>query len=219
MATDMTWVALLRCGGPAAPVQPSGTGERAVRGAEGAGSRAAPRDGGPPPHASAARVAPPDGPALDSAHPPSVDALRLAALIADQPLPSDRLPGAAPPTTSPVPQERTSPALPDGLGATDLQYYVEQICTTAVHRSDPFPGLTTGRLRQLLAPGHKSLAALLLVWCDHAGVLAPPVSAATPLRHPRALLHSVPQELAARLRATPLPTADEVAAALHGGAP
>jgi hypothetical protein len=111
------------------------------------------------------------------------------------------------------------PALPDGLAATDLQYYVEQICTTTVHRSDPFPGLTTGRLRPLLAPAHKSLAPLLLVWCDRAGVLAPPVSAAAPLRHPRALLQATPQELAARLRATPLPTADEVAAALQGGAP
>jgi hypothetical protein len=117
-----------------------------------------------------------------------------------------------------VPQEVAWPALPDGLGAADLHAYVEQICSTVAHRSDPFPGLTTGRLRQLLAPAHKPLAPLLLVWCDRAGVLAPPVSATEPFRHPRALLQPTPQGLAARLRATPLPTTAEVAAALQGGA-
>ena len=135
----------------------------------------------------------------------SVDAARLAALLDGEPAADGQPAPAARPVAPPEVGEPHWPPLPGRMFGTDLRRLMEQILASAAITDGPFPGLTVGRLRQLLEPGQRVLAEPLLLWLDRAGVLAVPVKVDEPLRHPRPLLSRDPAWIAERLRATPAP--------------
>lgn len=78
-------------------------------------------------------------------------------------------------------------------------------------------GHTRRTIAALLREPHKEHAALLLLWLDHAGVLGAPTDSSQPYRYPRPLLLQDSGLLAERLRATPLPDINALAAAKGHG--
>lgn len=108
------------------------------------------------------------------------------------------------------------PAGPGDMHAAALARLVPQLLHEPTLRSERKgqAGLTKGRLVGLRVPGlTEPVARALMVWFDAAGVLAPPQDSQGPWRAPRPFVTDDLDQIAARLRATPLPTADAVQAA------
>lgn len=110
---------------------------------------------------------------------------------------------------------RSWPAGPGALGPQALEALVRRIVADPAFtegRQRSQVGLTRRRLEQL--PGVSAdIAGALMVWFGDAGVIAGPYSPARPWATPRPLVECEPAAIAARLSATPLPTAEQVAAA------
>jgi len=125
--------------------------------------------------------------------------------------------GGEPEGHSAAPERDGSP-WPHGPGALHpqaLRELVERMVASPVLTAGQQAsqiGLTRRRLEQL--PGvTPDLARALLVWFDAAHVIADPYHPDRPWVSPRPLLDLDPQAIAARLRATPLPSAEAIAAA------
>jgi hypothetical protein len=67
------------------------------------------------------------------------------------------------------------------------------------------PGITRSRLRTLLPEHRKAQVDAVLQWLEAAQVLAPPITPASPFRHPRRLASTTVPELLGNLNATPHP--------------
>ncbi len=67
------------------------------------------------------------------------------------------------------------------------------------------PGITRSRLRTLLPEHRKAQVDAVLQWLEAARVLAPPITPASPFRHPRRLASTTAAELLGNLNATPHP--------------
>src|SRR4051794_30491722 len=136
---------------------------------------------------------------------PSAAALRLAALLdggSGDSIPITTGLGAA---VMRADDNAGWPAMGEMMSSRDVQTLVEHIVADATITTAPFAGLTARRLRELLQPGHRPLAPVILAWFDAAGLLAAPVSAAEPFRHPRALRSRDPLSIASWLATTPVP--------------
>jgi hypothetical protein len=109
-------------------------------------------------------------------------------------------------TDHPIPDTAAGEAgwamLPGSIHPAELRRLIERLLADPSVAAGPFPGLTVQRLRALLEPGHRSLAAEVLVWLDQAGLLEAPASAAEPFRHPRALRSTDPEQIVAQLART-----------------
>jgi hypothetical protein len=78
-------------------------------------------------------------------------------------------------------------------------------------------GLSKGRLAGLKYAGlSENVARALMVWFDRAGVLASPEDGQGPWRAPRPFALTDPEQIAAKLRDTSLPTNEEIRAAYGG---
>lgn len=78
-------------------------------------------------------------------------------------------------------------------------------------------GISKGRLAGLKHPGlSENIARALMVWLDRAGVLAPPEDGQLPWRAPRPFALTDLEQIAAKLRDTPIPTSEEIRAAYGG---
>ncbi|MBP1466734.1 hypothetical protein EYB53_013540 [Candidatus Chloroploca sp. M-50] len=116
--------------------------------------------------------------------------------------------------TSPWPAGPGSLADPAALGTVVAQLVQEPSFQSSRKGQS---GLSKKRLVRLAHPSlNDSIARILLVWFDRAGVLAPPDSPSLPWRTPRPLAVTDLTALAAALQATPLPTADDALAAFGG---
>lgn len=113
------------------------------------------------------------------------------------------------------------PAGPEEMSPAVLGALVAQLLAEPRFQSERKgqSGISKGRLARLNAPGlTESVARSLMVWFDRAGVLAPPEDGQSPWRAPRPFALSDLDQIAAKLRATPLPTGAEVQAAYRGEA-
>ena len=110
------------------------------------------------------------------------------------------------------------PPGPLGLSAERVAYLIRSAQTDPEFMSSTDPGLSRSRLQKLLAgvPQNRQIAGALMVWCDAAGVLAPPTTP-KPFRTSRPLRADLDlSAIAGRLAATPHPNAAQVADAFLG---
>ena len=111
------------------------------------------------------------------------------------------------------------PAGPHGLDPATLETLVCRIVAEPSFQSQRKgqSGISKGRLASLKTHGlNDAIARSLMVWFDRAGVLAAPEHGQSPWRAPRPFAYTEPEQIAARLRATPLPAGDDVRAAYGG---
>lgn len=116
-------------------------------------------------------------------------------------------------------EDATWPAGPGGLTPAALGALIPRLLAEPSFRSERpgQSGITKGRLAGLRdAALTEAAARALMVWLDRAGVLAPPANGQSPWRAPRTFALDDLAQLAARLRATPLPSPEEVRAAYGG---
>lgn len=152
------------------------------------------------------------------AHMPELDT-RLASwlnLVISQPSGGAHAVEPAPVDTTPS----IWPMGPQGLAPDALGTLIAQILAEPRFQSTRKgqSGITKGRLAGLNYPGlTESLARTLVVWFDHAHILAPPDDGQGPWRAPRPFAVTDLEQIAAQLRATPLPSSQDVQAA-YGGA-
>jgi hypothetical protein len=106
------------------------------------------------------------------------------------------------------------PAGPGRMRPAEVATLVERLLSDPAIIAATPPGVTKGRLRDLVEPG---LAEPLLAWLDAAGVLAEPSRPELRWREPRPLRECEPEAIAEGLRRTPLPDDPAVQAALGGG--
>ncbi|MEI7770951.1 MAG: hypothetical protein WCI67_13215 [Chloroflexales bacterium] len=124
--------------------------------------------------------------------------------------------------TAPAPEEAPPsrwPMGPQGLAPVALGALVAQILAEPSFQSTRKgqSGITKGRLAGLKYPGlSEPVARSLVVWFDRAGVLAPPEDGQGPWRAPRPFALTDLDRIATTLRATPLPTNEDVHAAYGG---
>jgi hypothetical protein len=112
------------------------------------------------------------------------------------------------------------PAGPLGLSAERVAHLIRATQTEKEFQNPNDPGLSRSRLQKLLAgvPQNRLIAGALMVWCDAAGVFTPPTTP-QPFRTSRQFLTGLDlAEIAARLAATPHPTATDVALVFAGEA-
>jgi hypothetical protein len=129
------------------------------------------------------------------------------------------------PVEEPTPLEERIPSPwpdgPGGLKPPSLGQLIERLIAEPSFQSTRKgqSGITKGRLAGLRYPGlSENVARTLMVWLDRAGVLAPAEDGQGPWRAPRPFALTDPEQIAAKLRDTPLPTAEEVRAAYGGEA-
>lgn len=128
---------------------------------------------------------------------------------------------AASPTSSAMahPSDDRWPAGPAGMPASVLAELVPQLLVEPSFQStrNGQSGITKGRLVGLR---HNTIsdatARALMVWFDRAGLLAPPENGQGPWRGPRRFALTDLDAIATKLRATPLPRADEIRTAYGG---
>lgn len=111
------------------------------------------------------------------------------------------------------------PAGPDPLAPAALGTLVAQLIAEPSFQSTRKgqAGLSKGRLAGLKYPGlSENVARALMVWFDRAGVLAPPEEGQGLWRAPRPFALTDLEQIAAKLRDTPLPTSEEIRAAYGG---
>lgn len=176
-------------------------------------------------------LAPPDAPA---ASPTSASPTEAASLPAESPRPlsaaAQRLAaivsGAAPTAVAmgraasvpDVPADDAEfPPMPGKLRGSDLRNILTRAICNETIVAGPFPGLSPKRLKQCMDRAFHPYADTVLVWFEQAGLLAEPVKAEEPFRHPRRLMNEDLRWMAERLRATPVPQEDEVVAAMNRG--
>lgn len=106
------------------------------------------------------------------------------------------------------------PAGPGRMRAAEVGFLIEQIQTSPIVQGSE-PGVTRKRLVQLLPDDLGEYARQLMLWFDQAGILAAPAMPDEPFRNPRALITAIPEQLAERLAATPIPTPEAARAAMH----
>lgn len=127
------------------------------------------------------------------------------------------------PAEEPAPLEERGPSPwpdgPGGLKPPSLGQLIERLIAEPSFQSTRKgqSGITKGRLAGLRYPGlSESTARALMVWLDRAGVLAPAEDGQGPWRAPRPFALTDLDLIATKLRATPLPTGEEVRAAYGG---
>jgi hypothetical protein len=128
-------------------------------------------------------------------------------------------PQTAPETSAGEETPSPWPTGPNGLPPLALGTLIQQILAEPSFRSTRKgqSGISKGRLVGLKHPalGEQS-ARMLMVWLDRAALLVAPESGQSPWRAPRPLSTDDLDEIAARLRKTPLPTSEEIRAAYGG---
>lgn len=142
----------------------------------------------------------------------SEDAARLAAIIdagAADVLSTEQRRGADSPGRDASAEVWAT--LPGSMQPAEVRCLIERTLADPSVTGGPFPGLTAQRLRPLLEPGHRPLAAMVLAWLDQAGLLEAPASTVEPFRHPRALRSTDLEQIVAHLARTPVPDRSEVA--------
>lgn len=109
------------------------------------------------------------------------------------------------------------PAGPGTLAPTTLGTLVAQLIAEPSFQSERKgqSGLSKGRLVKHAGLSENGARALM-VWFDRAGVLAPPEDGQSPWRAPRPFALTDLEQIAAKLRDTPLPTGEEIRAAYGG---
>ncbi len=125
-------------------------------------------------------------------------AQRLAALID----------GDDPPTpggTRRAPDISAVPAGTPSWTAHERTALVDRLLHDASIDNTQHPGITRSRLRTLLPEHRKAQVDAVLQWLEAARVLAPPITPASPFRHPRRLASTTAAELLGNLNATPHP--------------
>ncbi len=88
----------------------------------------------------------------------------------------------------------------------DVGMVVERILASETILAGPTPGLSRKRLVALLPEIWKEHTQILLAWCDAAGMLDAPRDPADPWRYARPLILTDPEQIAARLQATAIPS-------------
>jgi hypothetical protein len=105
----------------------------------------------------------------------------------------------------PPPQRADWPGWPGVADAGELEQIMERILhATTLWAAHP-PGLTRGRLAQVLPDPFKARATVLLRWFDAAGILVEPRDEALRWREPRPLATMDRTLIAARLSDVPAP--------------
>lgn len=107
------------------------------------------------------------------------------------------------------------PAGPGTMGPTDVAQLIVCCGTSPVFVGGERPGITKKRLGAVLPVELAEHAAALTVWLGRAGALADPPVPDEPWRNPRPLATDDRAAIAARLAATPIPSAAEAHAALR----
>lgn len=140
----------------------------------------------------------------------------LTSLLAHPHLPAEEAP-IPPQDATPSPW----PTGPGPLSSGVLGKLVEQLIAEPSFQSTRKgqSGLSKGRLANLKHAGlSENIARTLMVWFDRAGVLVPPEDGQNPWRAPRPFALTDLEQIAAKLRETPLPTGEEIRAAYGGEA-
>jgi hypothetical protein len=105
-------------------------------------------------------------------------------------------------------------------GMNDLElgaFFARLVSPESLYHVVEPKGVRYRKLTSILGDYFSTHAALISLWLDHAGLLEPPTDPERPWNAARLLTTDDLTQLAAQLKATPLPTGDQVAAARAGG--